>query len=223
MNNLSSSPALSIQEIGDYFVQAFPAATKDEQTLALALYRLLSLGKPVNISQLQTEVSLTASAIEQILHDWPSVFFNNAQQVIGFWGMAVQATTHQLLVDKNVCYAWCAWDMLFIPQLLNKVVHIESNCPATNNTIKLIVSPTDAKSTNGKPLYVSFLQPDMDKLNDDITGSFCRFVYFFDSKIIAEQWLAKRPNTFLLTLEAAFEIAKHVNNRRFNLTLDKGK
>ncbi|GMR16882.1 MAG: organomercurial lyase MerB [Gammaproteobacteria bacterium] len=221
MNNPTSSQALSLHNISDYFVQAFPAITRDEQTLALILYRLLSLGKHVNVLQIQTETDLTTSIIEQALHDWPDILFDDDQQVIGFWGITVQPMTHRMVVDDHVCYAWCAWDTLFIPELLNKVVKVESRCPVTNNNIELIVSPTHAESANGKPLYLSFLQPDMDKLNDDITSNFCHFVYFFDSKQIAEQWLAEHPSTFLLTLDEAFKIAKQVNNKRFNLTLDQ--
>lgn len=221
MNKTSLPQALSLDDISDYFVKAFPAITKDEQTLALSLYCLLSLGKAVNVSQIQTETGLTTAIIEQALHNWPGIFFDDDKRVIGFWGITVQPMTHRMIVDEHISYAWCAWDTLFIPELLNKVVKVESSCPVTNSNIELIVSTMHAESANGKPLYLSFLQPDMDKLNDDITTNFCHFVYFFDSKQIAEQWLAEHPNTFLLTLDEAFVIAREVNNKRFNLTLDK--
>lgn len=220
MTNTSLPQTLSLNDVDDYFIQAFPATSKDEQTLALILYRLLSLGKPVSVSQIQTETNLTIPIIEQTLHNWPSIFFDN-NRIIGFWGITTQPTPHRMIVDEHTCYTWCAWDTLFIPELLNKTVTIESSCPVTNNNIKLAVSPRHAESANGKPLYLSFLQPEIDKLNDDITSNFCHFIYFFDSKKIAEQWIIQNPDTFLLTLEEAFGIATQVNNKRFNLTLNQ--
>ncbi len=216
-----TTQALSLHELSDYFVHAFPAISEDEQTLALSLYRLLSLGEPVSISQISKETGLVAGDIEQTLQTWHGVFFDDSQQVIGFWGIAVQAMMHRMLVDGKGSYAWCAWDTLFIPELLNKTVKVASSCPVTNHRIELIVSPTQDEATNDKPLYLSFLQPDMDKMHDDVTTNFCHFVYFFDSKSTAEKWLAEHAGTFLLTLEEAFRIAKEVNANRFNLTLHR--
>jgi len=220
MTNPVTSQALSPEAISKYFVQAFPAIDKGEQTLALTLYRLLSLGEPISTSQLCNESGLTTIDINQKLQAWPGVFFDDAHHVIGFWGITVQPMTHKMTIDGHVSYAWCAWDTLFIPELLNKTVKVESSCPVTHNLIELVVSPMQAEAVNDKPLYLSFVQPDMDKFNDDVTNSFCHFVYFFDSKHIAQQWLAKHPDTFLLTLDEAFEIAKRVNAGRFNQTLN---
>ena len=61
--------------------------------------------------------------------------------------------------------------------------------------------------------------PNMDKLNNDVTTDFCHFVFFFDSKSVAEQWIAEHPGTFLLSLEDAFLIGKEVNAARYNLSL----
>ncbi len=211
---------MSIQQLSDYFIRAFPAVSKDEQSLSLTLYRLLSLGEPISISQLSKETGLTTNNIEQILQDWPGVFFGDDQQIIGFWGIAVQPMTHKMTIDGQVSYAWCAWDTLFIPELLNKTVMVASSCPVTNKRIELVVSPTKVEAVNDNPLYLSFVQPDMDKLNDDVTTDFCHFVYFFDSKQIAEQWMSEHPGTFLLTLDEAFQIAKLVNANRYNLILN---
>lgn len=217
MNSIKTSQAISLTDICDYFVQAFPANNKDKQTLALALYRLLSHGNPVKLSHLKNETGLTDAVINKILNSWSGIYFNNKQQVTGFWGMTIEPTTHCILVDENVCYTWCAWDTLFIPELLDKTVRVQSRCPVTDNNIELVVTPKYAQRRNDKPLYLSFLQPDMQKLQDDITVNFCHFVHFFGSKKDAEHWLAEHPGTVLLTLDQGFEIAKQVNNARFNL------
>lgn len=212
--------AQSIQQLSEFFVDAFPCLNKEEQKLSLALYHFLSRGKPVSNHQLKTATDLSMDEIDQTLHSWPGVFFDEDNNVIGYWGLAIQEMRHRLDANSNTSFAWCAWDTLFIPELLGEAVKVESTCPVTGNRIVLNVSPTSVEVVSGKQVYVSFLTPDAEKLNADVTTSFCHFVYFFDSKSVAEKWLVEHPGTFLLTLDEAFSVARAVNTGRYSNTLN---
>ena len=210
----------SPSQISDFLAQAFPEINNEQQQLSLSLYRSLALGKPVAIEQLQKLTGLAAEFINQNLQSWPGVFFDDNKSVIGFWGITTRETPHRLNVNGQISYAWCAWDSLFIPALLAETVQVSSLCPVTKRKIELEISPDRAKVIGDKPLYVSFLILDEAGMKEDIVAKFCHFVYFFDSKSVAEQWLSEHPGTFLLSLDDAFSIGKNFNAARYNLTLN---
>ncbi|MFQ5761346.1 MAG: organomercurial lyase, partial [Acidiferrobacterales bacterium] len=112
-------------------------------------------------------------------------------------------------------YTWCAWDTLFIPQLLNRTVNITSTCAATGEEIKLTVSPTRVEAVEPSDVVVSFLVPEEKQLRENITASFCHFVYFFRSRKDGEAWIAEHDGTFLLSLDDAFMVGKKKNAIRF--------
>jgi len=145
---------MNVEKISNYFIQAFPAKKKNEQRLSLAVYRTLALGQPVTIEQLHSTTNLPSKEINHILHSWPGVFFDDNNKVIGFWGISVQEMPHRLKMNDHLSYAWCAWDTLFIPELLNKTVKIESDCPVTGNHIELNVSLIHAESVFDKPIFL---------------------------------------------------------------------
>jgi len=67
--------------------------------------------------------------------------------VTGFWGLSLHETTHCLEVSGKTLYGWCAWDTLFIPELLGSTARIISICPVTGKEIQLTVSSTGIEST----------------------------------------------------------------------------
>ena len=44
-------------------------------------------------------------------------------------------------VDDQTLYTWCAWDSLFIPEILGHTARVESACPVTQARISLTVGP----------------------------------------------------------------------------------
>jgi alkylmercury lyase len=214
------SVAMNPEQVSDYLIQAFPEINGEQQQLSLSLYRALALGKPVVIEQLQASTGLTGEFIRQTLQSWPGVFFDDDNNVIGFWGITTREMPHRLAVNGHTSYAWCAWDTLFIPGLLDKTASVSSVCPVTGNRIELTVSPARADVADNKSLSVSFLMPDVNEFKNDVTSNFCHFVYFFDAQQVAEQWIAEHPGTFLLSIDDAFSIARNVNAARYKLVLN---
>ncbi len=125
---------------------------------------------------------------------------------------------HRLVVGDRTLYAWCAWDCLFLPEILGLTARVESPCPETGETIRLTVGPDGAKVMSHGALVVSALLPDADAFSGDTAKtmtSFCHYVFFFASPEAGERWTARHEGTFLLTLEQAFELGHRKNAAQF--------
>ncbi len=208
----------NIMQLSDFFIKTFPVMNELEQQTALTLYRLLALGKPVSCNLLAKSVNHTTADIEELINSWSGIFYDDDNNVIGFLGLTVNETPHHMIINDVTVYTWCAWDALFIPELLDTTVKVKSTCPVTNEDIELIVSPTFVKTLNNNDIVVSFLKPELENL-DNITTSFCHFVHFFPNKAVGNQWCAENKDTFLLSLNYAFLVGKKINAARYKQTL----
>lgn len=199
----------------------FPAMDSGEQKIALTLYRLLAVGEPVSPARIALQSGLPVDRVNAALKDWPGVFLDADQRVTGFWGLSLQETTHRLELDGKKLYTWCAWDTLFIPELLGSAAQITSACPVTGKEIRLVVSPAGIETVNLEQVVVSFLLPEESEFQENIVTSFCHFVYYFAGHIVAEQWSATHPGTFVLSLADAFRVGQLLNAARYNRTLNQ--
>jgi alkylmercury lyase-like protein len=69
---------------------------------------------------------------------------------------------------------------------------------------------------------VSFIQPEaqvFDQGAANVMAKFCHFVFFFASRASGERWVAKHRDTFLVSLDDAFALAKRLNARNFGAGL----
>jgi len=215
------SESVDLNKLGKLFVSAFPEMDIDEQKLSLTLYRLLAKGAPVSREQLAKVTGQSLENINHTLGGWQDIFYDDDDCVIGFLGLTSQEMPHRLEVNGHTVYTWCAWDTLFIPELLGATAHVTSTCPVTQKEIKLIVSPAGIKAVNADEVWVSFVSPDENELRENVTTSFCHFVYFFADRTVAERWIKEHPGTFLLSLDDAFAVGKQVNAARYMQTLNQ--
>lgn len=106
------------------------------------LYHLLAKGAPVARQALADRLPIPVNVVARILDAWPGVFSDAQGGVVGYWGLALPAaysSPHRLTIDGQVLSAWCAWDTLFLPELLGRTAHIESTGP-TGINVRLTVS-----------------------------------------------------------------------------------
>jgi alkylmercury lyase len=80
--------------------------------------------------------------------------------IIGFGGLAVAQMHHRFEVDGRTLWTWCAWDTLFIPEILGKPARVTSADPENGGLIRLLVSPYRIESAEPEDAVVSFLLPD---------------------------------------------------------------
>jgi alkylmercury lyase len=196
------------------FVEAFPTLDAGGQRAALALYRLLADARSVPPANLANTLDRPVEDIKHLLDRWPGVFYD-AGRIVGFWGLTIKETPHRLAVNGHTVYAWCAWDTLWLPALLDATVNVTSRCAQTGEPVRLRVSPARIESAEPASVVVSFLEPDVGELRSRATTSFCHFVHFFRDREAGERWTAAHPETFLLSRDAAFDIGRRVNAVRY--------
>jgi alkylmercury lyase len=198
---------------------ARPSLDPLEQRVALTLYGLLAGGQPVPVDALAARVDEPPASVQRILARWPEVFRDDQQRVIGFHGLSLGETPHSFRVHGRRLYAWCAWDTLFLPQLLKAQAQVESRCPSTGEPVRLTVSPARVESATPSQAVVSMLVPGS-KFDEDVVTSFCHYIHFFSSEQAAETWIARHPGTFTLSLEQAFELGQATNRAQFPTALN---
>lgn len=199
--------------------------SSEEQRAAVTLYQQLAKGQPVSAAQLAQVLGVPPSEARALLaRDSIKAFtFPDEQsRILGFGGLAVAPMHHRFEVDGRTLWTWCAWDSLFIPEILGKEARVTSPDPENGELIRLVVSPDGIEFVEPKDAVVSFLLPDahdFDTSAANVMAKFCHFVFFFTSRSSGERWIAKHPGTFLYSPEEAFALAKRLNARNFGQEL----
>jgi alkylmercury lyase len=206
-----------LEEWAKAVVKASPDLDAEDRRIMVATYRLLARGEAVAEAEIAEETGLTAERVQTSLRAWPLVLRDEDDRVIGFWGMHAHYVepTHAMIHDDATIYGWCAVDTLFIPEIIDRDVRVESTDPTSGASIRLTVTPEGIADLDPPGAVVSFLLPDNgDRFADDAIARFCHQIYFFESPQSAEAWIADRVDRFFLTVEEAFELGKRMNRLR---------
>ena len=206
-----------LEEWAKAVVNASPDLDADDRRIIVATYRLLAGGEAVSEAEIAEETALTVERVEASLRAWPLVLRDEDDRVIGFWGMHAHYVkpTHAITHDNATIYGWCALDTLFIPEIIDREVRVESEDPTSGAKVRLVVTPKGIGDLDPPGAVVSFLLPDNgDRFADDAIARFCHQIYFFESARSAEAWIADRTDRFFLTVEDAFELGKRMNRLR---------
>lgn len=212
----------NVQGLANTIVRAMPEMDATEQRVALSLYRELAKGTPVSLEHLGGRVGLPPERVGTLLDQWPGIYYDEQRRVMGFWGIALRDMPHRMRVADRALYAWCAWDGLFIPPLLQQEAQVESTCPVTGQTVRLTVGPDGVRDVSPPDAVVSFLTPKAE-FDADVVMTFCHFVLFFASPQAGATWVEQHPDTFLLSVEEAFEVGRLVNVERFGRAAMEGE
>ncbi len=203
-------------------IDTVPRFDEDAQRLAVELSRQLARGEPVRREGLAAALGVPTSEVTTLLEDeqlkgW--VFYDEERRIIGFRGLAIPEMSHRFEVDGRTLYAWCAFDSLFIPEVLAKSARVESRDPQTGTLIKLTVTPEGVESAEPASAVMSILVGDTEliKANPvEVMGAFCHHIFFFESPESGAEWTAQHgEGTFLVTLDEAFELGKRFKAAQF--------
>jgi alkylmercury lyase len=212
------NPTTEVRDLADALEMARPRMDAGEQRIAIAIYRQLAAGGPVTPTEIATASGATEEQVARALLAWPGVLRDATGSVVGFWGLSVaEMPPHQIIARGVRLWAWCAWDTLFLPELLDATVQVTSVSPGVEAAIELQVAPGGVEAVTPAQVVVSFLKPEA-PFDSDVITSFCHFVHFFPSREAGDRWVADHPRTFLLSLADAFELAR-ISNRRFATVL----
>ena len=200
----------------DRIVGLRPNTGRYAQQFALQLYRLLARGNPVRVEELAETLDRRSFQMRRTIDSWPSLIQQDEhKRVVGFGGLTLERTQHRFSVEGRSLYTWCAWDSLFIPEILGKTTHVPSECPVTGRPISVTVRPNVISQCDPPETVVSFLLPDAIDLKQDVRGSFCEYVHFFASRDAGDEWTRRNEETFLLTVSDAFELGRRKNSSQF--------
>ncbi|MFQ5679929.1 MAG: organomercurial lyase [Gemmatimonadota bacterium] len=222
---MSNSPGL--EDYWHSLEAALPEFSPDEQRAAVTLYRELARGEAVSEEQLATALGLPTEEVREALaRDSIRAFIYPDEQgrVLGFGGLAAAPMGHRFELAGRTLWTWCAWDSLFIPEILGEEATVESRDPETGATVRLRVAPNRVRSVDPETAVLSFVLPDAGALGssaENVMASFCHFVYFFESRESGERWVANHEGTFLYEIDEALELARRLNARKFGIALEE--
>ena len=197
----------------------------DERHAAVALYRELAKGQAVADAQMAHALGIStveSSALLQRDAIKPFIYRDREGRVLGFGGLATTPMHHRFEVDGHELSTWCAWDSLFIPEILGRSARVASLDPDSGETVRLFVTPERIESIEPKEAVISFIWPDAQVFTEsaaNVMAKFCHFIFFFASRPSGERWVNKNPGTFLYSLDDAFALAKRLNAYNFGAEL----
>ena len=202
------------KKLVENFLGAFPTEyinlSRKKQQIASEIYSLLSEGNPVSIEDLSISLGMDQKYVKNITDEWSGIYYDDDSRITGYWGLAIEKMVHKFNVDDKNLYTWCAWDTLFIPQIIGKSATVESRDPVTKEMVKLTVAPTEGISKiEPSKAVISFMIPDTDKVRSDVIKSFCHYVHFFESSDSAKEWISKsdkKNELLILQIDEAYEI-----------------
>lgn len=198
-----------------------PVDGEFERQFALSIYRLLARGEPVRREHLAAALNRQSSEVWGTLSNWPSLIeWNDNRRVVGFAGLTLEPTRHQLTMNGVTLFAWCAWDTLFIPQILGVTANVESTCPETGRAISITVSASGVTHAEPSCVVMSFPSIPLAAMKEDVRANFCQQVFFFSSIEDGTAWTSRKPETIVLNLEEAFELGVRKNALQFGALLD---
>jgi alkylmercury lyase len=211
---------LDLNEIIRLIPNEFLKLTLEEQMLSVQLYRLLAEGQPVSTETLAKALNFPMEAVNNILEKWVGVYSNEEKQIIGYWGLALPQMPHRFTVKGNTLYTWCAWDSLFIPEIIKKTARVESTCPVTGSKIALTVTPEEIKELEPPGTVMSFVTPEAGKIRENVILNFCHYIHFFSSAEAGSKWISHNQGTLVLSLAEAFDLGQKKNEIRYKDVLN---
>jgi len=210
------TPALSVDAIGAALAAATPGLDEDGRRLAAAVLRLLSAGEPVSVPTAAAAAGMPASRAGRLLRSWPGVFWDDRDLVAGFWGLALARMPHRIRRAGADLHAWCAWDPLFLAQVIGGL-QVATADPVSGEAINYRIASNGAITAASHPHSVlSFLRPGQPR-DDEVMTTFCHYVWHFTDPATAQRWTAAHPGTFVLSLDDAAELARRHGARAFGV------
>jgi alkylmercury lyase len=202
--------SLSLSSLADGLADTFPAA--DDAPLARALLALLARGEPVIGEQLAAATKRPPAEVNAALASWPNVHRDGRGAVVAFSGLTLRPTEHRFRTGGRELFAWCAWDTLFLPALLEQPADVRSTCPLTATTVRLRLDAAGISGSEPADLGVSF-PPVATTSTASIVESFCRHVHFLAGHATARRWLSVHPGGRVLAPGDAYEVGQRATAR----------
>ncbi len=192
-----------------------PHLSNDESRLFIQVLRLVAEGRPVSPVQIEDAASSIQMPLETAIALLSKVSEKDDDgNIVGTFGLSQRAHPHRFELKDRVLSTWCAWDALFLPALLGQTADVETSCPATNENIRVRITPEHVENVVPSGSVISIVIPKVAGTDlqtaQDIRMSFCRLVHFFASKDAASAWALERhaDDVRILSLEEGYQLGR---------------
>ena len=209
-----------ITRLAAEFAAVHPDLDRSMLRLALALFRLLSEGKPVRPEDLAERLRLPATDVASDLERLPMVQRDESGRVVAYAGLTLKPTSHVLEVDGRHLYTWCSLDTLFIPELLGRLARVCSTSPETGETISLTVDASGVRDVLPERAVMTLHDIAGFDLKD-VVGTFCCYVHFFASEEAARAWAQRSEGTYVASIAEGFEYGRLYNHAQLGAALEE--
>lgn len=205
-----------------------PQLNAMDRRIALALHRCMAFDTtPPADARIAEVAGASPEHVAATLAGWPGVHRDEFGGVVGFWGLALDSVTpHRLHVGGRVLHTWCAWDALFLPELLG-VDHadVASVCPVTGRKVRVVVTPSGIQKLQPASARLTIVDPtccDAQPGGEGVIPIFCRNVHFVASAEDGARWMQEtgRPAS-LLTIEEGWRLGGLTNRLRYDAALEE--
>ena len=187
------------------------------QRVLLTLYRLVAKGDPVTLEGLSAAIGVDRDLVMEVVRAVPPSRrqYDEAGRIIAFAGLSQVPANHRFMFGDRELFTWCAFDALFLPELLDGTAGISSICPVTGSIIRVTASRYGLEAVEPDGAVMSFVMPDHESCCADIRGAFCNDVNFFASRQAGEIWLEHNTKAVILSLDEAFVLGRISNQATF--------
>ena len=217
MSTISSkNQKLSVQEIAANLnaVGIPPDFGKDNSRLLIKTLRTLAHGKPVTkaeMVQISKELEIPFEQADEFLRGVTER--DSDDDIIGLIGLSLnQDWAHRFDVNGISLRTWCAWDTLFLTQIIGEETMVESESPQSGTTVRIRLNKNGVEGSVPESAVITIvnIDPDVHDVSsmEAIWGNFCHQVYFFPSRDEADEWASEKNNIEVLAVDEAFELGR---------------
>jgi alkylmercury lyase len=125
---------------------------------------------------------------------------------------------HRIHVDGRSLWARCAFDALFLPELLGERARVTSRCPTRR--WRDLPRGHARRGRRPRPARDGGLLTPEERFASDVVQSFCDVVYFFASAKATTAWTRRHPGTFALSVADAYRLGQLANHASLGAGLD---
>ena len=185
--------------------------------MGVTLCRLLSGGTAVTREQLGVACGFSQEQLGQLLKKLPATALELDARgaVVGFGGLSLRPTRHQLITGEVELHTWCVFDALFLPEILGKPAILVTHCPSSGAELTVELSPGGVRAARPKDSVMSIVGPDRQACCDNLRKAFCDKVNLFQDEPTFTAWSRGRKDMGCVTLEEAQLFARQRNALRY--------
>ncbi len=187
------------------------------QRLTISAYRLLAKGKPCSIAEIGLATGLDPKIVEEQICSLPdnTLERNGDGDIVALIGLSLTEGNHRFIVNGNHLFTWCAFDGIFLPELIGLPAVLKSSCRQTGNAITINVSPGGIEQSDPSSAVLSLVSPDAETCRTNIRGAFCNHVNLFESYDAFALWSKVNGGELAIDMGDAAIMAKRRNFERF--------